>query len=536
MSNKALLIRYSSKNEIQLSECIETLALGYLASVLRKNSFGVTILDSAYRYISEQDILDELGRDNYNIIGFTIDDPSNIDATLVLIKKLRSEGINSHITMGGHTPTFGFREILEECHDIDSIVRFEGEETILELARSIERYKDWRDIAGIAFKSNGDIVTNSIRPLITNLNSLPFPERDTLALATKNNHKRASLSSSRGCYGNCIYCSVCEFYGIPQGRKWRARSPINVVNEIESLVNKFAVNEVEFIDDNFISLRQNGKNRAIEIAEEIIKRHIKVMLALYCRADEVNKDVFQRLAEAGLREVLIGIESGVDTILRRIKKGITARQNQKALEILKDLGIYPVIGFIMFDPYTTLEELYENLMFLKSTGLNFLRVSLNLMQPYKGTPINGRLLKEGNLYGDYKEFRYRFYDSRVALVYDILSKTMEGILTLSLKIREVERSLIRQRFPFGSSRNHENYSRQELSIEKSISGIIKKFFDIFEEVLNFIKRSRIERAENLNSFITQIENEVKKFQKESMVLLNLSDLLIKNIREDVKND
>ena len=244
-----LLVRYSGKGEIRLSECVECLALGYLAAVLRTNGFNAQILDGSLINLDIEETVNEIVKEYYGVIGFTIDDPTKINNTFEIVRKLRAEGVNAHITIGGHTPTFAFKNILHECDDLDSIVRFEGENTLLELVKAIDTKKEWREIEGLAFRANGRICTTAIRPLIEELDSLPFPERDTLA--TLHNPKRASVSSSRGCYGNCVYCSICSFYELPKGKKWRARSPDNVIEEIETLVDKQRVSEIEFVTSAF---------------------------------------------------------------------------------------------------------------------------------------------------------------------------------------------------------------------------------------------------------------------------------------------
>lgn len=518
-----LLVRYSGKSEIRLSECVESLGLGYLAAVLRMHDFNVRILDGTLMNLDIDEVIDEIMKDHYNIIGFTIDDPTKIDNTFAVIKKLREEGVKAHITMGGHTPTFAYKEILKECGGLDSIVRFEGEDTILELAKTIDMKKEWREIKGIAFKKDGHVHATAVRPLIENLDLLPFPERDILS--SLETPKRASLSSSRGCYGNCVYCSVAKFYGTPQGKKWRARSPDNVIEEIKMLIDKWGISEIEFVDDNFIGTTEMGKKRAIKIAEKIKTLNKPIMIAFYCRPNEVDRETFEQLKEAGLSEVLLGIESGNDGTLKRMQKGTTVKKNIEALNILRDLDIDTTIGFIMFDPYTTWEELQENLSFLKDTKLNFLRVSLNVMQPYPGTIINCKLQEEGRLCGTYKEFNYNFLDKRVHIVYRILSNTMDGILHLALKMREVERELRRIKF------NFTKFSislEEEKIIRRTIANIISKFADIYEEILEFA--SKLRKDEDVYTFEKEMKQEVDKFCRESNIQLNIAKLFIESVK------
>src|SRR5258708_39413899 len=96
-----------------------------------------------------------------------------------LIRRMRRAGVNCHFTMGGHFPSLSYQPTLDLLPDLDSVVRFEGEQTLLELVDLLSAGRDWRNIQGIAYKRDGEIVTTALRPLIENLDQLPYPERAT---------------------------------------------------------------------------------------------------------------------------------------------------------------------------------------------------------------------------------------------------------------------------------------------------------------------------------------------------------------------
>jgi len=139
-----------------------------------------------------------------------------------------------------------------------------------------------------------------------------------------------------------------------------------VVDELEILARDFNVSRFDFQDDNFVGPGERGRRRAMAIAEQICRRGIDLKFRIMCSADAVTHDVVSRLMDAGLYSVFVGIESGSQTRLTAYRKG-TVEQNIRALDVLDRLGILAKseIGFIMFDPSGSLEEIEENLAFLR---------------------------------------------------------------------------------------------------------------------------------------------------------------------------
>jgi radical SAM superfamily enzyme YgiQ (UPF0313 family) len=152
----------------------------------------------------------------------------------------------------------------------------------------------------------------------------------------------------------------------------------------------------------------------------MISRGLKINFSIQCRADDVEEDLFSYLKEAGLRRVFIGIESGVQEVLDRLKKGVTIAENLEALGILKRLGLNMAIGFIMFDPDTKLEDIMDNIAFLKEAGVFRSKQAtvdlLNHLQIFAGTPIEETLLKQGRLRGTYLHYEYDMVDPVAAMV------------------------------------------------------------------------------------------------------------------------
>lgn len=166
--------------------------------------------------------------------------------------KVRAAGVKAHISVGGIYPTFAYDVILDRCSSIDSVVLGEGEETFLNLAEKIVNGESWEETTGIAYRKEGTVKKNDYRPLIKDLDSIPFPTQDPKVLKQL---KYASMITSRGCYGRCTFCGVVPFFST-FGPKYRIRSSKNVLAEIEYLYNNFGVRNYMYHDAIFLGSRR----------------------------------------------------------------------------------------------------------------------------------------------------------------------------------------------------------------------------------------------------------------------------------------
>lgn len=421
---------YYYKTKVLTSSVKEYAGIAYLAAVLRKQGHNVEILDADLcGYDVEQTVKAVLER-SAGLIGFTVLQVA-AHAALEIVKELREAGLNSHITLGGHFPTFALREIYNECKQIDSIVLGEGEHTLLELAEALSEGRDWKHIAGLAYREDDRVIINPPRRLIADLDALPFQARDTLSEVMQRGGF-ASVITSRGCYGNCSFCSVNAFYSKAAGSKWRSRSPEHVGEELEWLVDKWGVEVFVFNDDNFIGPGKLGKERAYRIGEEILKRGLNIKFAIPASVNDVDKELFGFLKIAGLRSVFLGIESMVQEDLDLLNKHTTVEQNEEAIRVLEELGIFYQIGFIMFYPSTRLEEVKHNISYIKDKilmnnycGTQVFTGDLRILQ---GTVLeesfkNSDFVKKERFHYTYKVQDWRVEELRFLMDHLILKKT-----------------------------------------------------------------------------------------------------------------
>lgn len=178
----------------------------------------------------------------------------------------------------------------------------------------------------------------------------------------------AYLWSSRGCwYGRCTFCNVGAISG-HQESGWNARPAASVVADVVSLRAK-GVRKIHFLDSEFIGGTRESKRRAMEIADSLIDRNVGCRFIFDCRIDNVEEELFSRLKQAGLANVFIGIESGSESALRRLKKGYTVERVERGIKVLRKLGIRFKTNFILADPGSTIDEVEESLDFIKKWSL-----------------------------------------------------------------------------------------------------------------------------------------------------------------------
>jgi len=421
----------------------DNLGVRYLASFLENKGYSVDLLEPSLSHFSIEKTAKIILKEDYDLIGFTISNGGLFSNVTKVIKILRRNGFKGHITLGGHFPTFEHMEILRYNKNIDSIVRHEGEITLYEIVNNLDE-ENFKNVLGLSYRNSKQICINPPRPLIKNLDDLPFPKRDENSKHNQNNH--FTMVTSRGCYGNCSFCSIRSFYDFDK-LLWRYRSPKNVVDEIVYLVNNKNAKVISFMDDNFIGPGKFGKKRAIEIANEIINRGISLYFEISCRPNDMDEHILKVLKRAGLRHVSVGIESGNEEVLKRFNKKTTVLQNINAIKTLRKTNLSFTPYFIMFDPWTTISELKDNLRFLYNNNICTYGSIKNAITLYRGTPFYEQL--KHNISRVNWEYTYNFKNTDVADVYfmiDSLSEfnKIDSIIDILMYTQDLNKKGIRE--------------------------------------------------------------------------------------------
>jgi len=302
---------------------------------------------------------------------------STAPAAYQLADRARAAGVP--VIIGGPHVTFCARDTLNDFPELDVIVKGEGEETIVELARAAGGKQQWDAINGIAFRNGSEICQTADRDLVQDLDSLPAPARHLLALG----RYRAlgmpiSLTTSRGCPFKCIFCVGRKMVGA----RVRYRNPVEVVNELEYL-STLNFNQINIADDLFTA----DKTHCQAVCDEIIKRGLSIKWTSFARVDTVSEKLLKKMKAAGCTAVSFGIESANSDILKTIKKGITLQQVVDAVEACNRAGVIPHASFILGLPGETPDTIKETMAFgerLKATGLSY---GFHLLAPFPGTAV-----------------------------------------------------------------------------------------------------------------------------------------------------
>jgi radical SAM superfamily enzyme YgiQ (UPF0313 family) len=511
---KVLLAKCPRAYTSHFEENSESLALGYLAAALRRAGYQeVDILDASLTHLSLAEMVEAIAQVDYGLIGFTISDQTFLESTFECVERLRRRGISAHIVLGGYTPTFQYSETLEACAGIDSVVRFDGEYTLLELVKCLQEGRDWTKVPGIAYRNNGSIKVNPPPPLVRNLDELPFPSHDALPYVLKNLPETGvvSVSGSRGCYADCSFCSIRAFYDVQTGPPIRLRSVKNIVDEIEHLVNQYGLREIVMVDDVFVIPNKLGMRRIEEFGEEFDRRNLHVMLSISERVCNVNDEIFSSLRRIGVRQVLVGIEAGSDELLEYYNKETTIDQNRHAIEVLERLEIDPTVSFINFAPVTTLEQLRQNLAFLLSLRVNFLQGLLNRFQIYAGTQLGDQMLRSSKLRGKFPKYDYVSDDPRTDVAYGIVKQSLGLFLTIAFELKRVQRNLRRELFDAeAQGADLKGLRKARVQLRELQQDIMVDAAHIFESVLDFVDSDESCKEGNVQDFIAATRNNVRQ--------------------------
>ena len=405
------------------AEELENLGTRYLAAVLRQHGYTVEL--APFSTAGDMDaVVRRAQLTRPRLLGLSIIFQYRAPEFLELASELRHVLPEAHITAGGHFPTFAASDLLRDHPALDSVVCGEGEFTLLELVQRLDSPEAWHTILGLSFRRDGRVAENPPRPLIADLDSLPFPARDT----PPQHHLGIGFSpvvGSRGCYRDCAFCSIRSFYGASRGKIQRFRSVPNLVDEMEMLYHTFGVRFFIFNDDEWFPAGKTRLARVTALDGELKRRGLDVIMSIKCRADDVTEDLFRRLLDVGVVRAYVGVESGSDHSLQTLNKRTTVAQNRQALEVLHKVGMLADFGLIFFDPESTAEDIRANLNFFHDmAGEGQAPLSFGRMEVYAGTPILDRLQSEGRLTGNYLAWNYTIPDPRVEMLFRLMIATM----------------------------------------------------------------------------------------------------------------
>lgn len=370
------------------------LGILYIMAYLKREGYDGILIDQHATKIPTTQVLERLKKIDPDVIGFNTLTDINMGMRATFIAKIiKNWNPNVKIVFGNCHATFNHNRILKKYPFVDICVRGEGEITFYELIRALEKNRDLKNVLGITYRDNGKIHVNSGRPLIKNLDELPFPYRDACRdIKYRQNYggfnadygRFTTIQSSRGCTFNCTFCCQSKL----SNRRWRSRSISHVLDELE-LLNSEGYTSLYWVDDNFT----NNSRRAVKLFREIQKNKLDFIWVCDQRVDLVSNLLLHEMRKAGCRTIAFGIESANQRILNFFNKRITPEIAIDATKKARKIGIDFILGtFIIGAPTETLEEIKTTLLFAQKLEIDF--PQFHIFGAIPGTEIWDNLVRE----------------------------------------------------------------------------------------------------------------------------------------------
>jgi anaerobic magnesium-protoporphyrin IX monomethyl ester cyclase len=373
---------------------------------LEKNNHKVELLDTNVKGIDSNNLSSEIKGYSPDVIGFSTTSLTIME-TFKEAEVARQVYPGVPIIVGGPHATVWPEHVLSSPH-IDFVVRGEGELTCLELVEQLEKETGYEKVLGISYKKEGKIINNPSRPLISNLDTLPFPAyhllKDINSYWAPRARKKPLLGciTSRGCTHACNFCTVWSSSG--KAASWRGFSPEYVIALFEYLIDKLHVRDLLIQDDSFTA----DMKRAEQICDGLIARGLneKIIWQAFngVRADRVSKSLLTKMKRAGCYHVAFGIESGNQHILNIAGKGESVEDIRKAVVWSKKVGLETSASFILGLSGDNEQTMRDTINFAKSLPLD--QASFNIMIPLVGSDFYKIVEKKGVFFVNPTDTRY----------------------------------------------------------------------------------------------------------------------------------
>lgn len=397
---KVLLVSpYRGRTYESVGIRVPPLGLLYVAGALRHAGHDV-MLDLS----EDAEAQERLDFSDADVVGIT-STTSQFKKALRLAEAAHEQG--KLVIMGGPHPTSSPHETLESGY-VDYVVRSEGEATAVELLSGIEQANGNfvpSKVLGISWldKETGTVVNNPARPFIWDLDSLPYPARDLGGDVFHyrnqgiDGHVSPTMITTRGCPYGCSFCDV----HVLAGKKWRARSPKSVADEIEYLVTEYGAEDIRIMDD----IINHDNEELHKLLDAIVERNFNITFWVMGRADMLLKDpsTAHKMAKAGVRTMFIGIETPSKRLLKTYHKGgkASADTSAAAVDLLKQHDIETFGGFIIGEPSESEKEISETIDYAKF--INPATAQFSILTPYPGTEVWNQL-KDQLIIRDWDKF------------------------------------------------------------------------------------------------------------------------------------
>ncbi len=403
--------------------------LAYAAALLKRDGFDVVLIDAIAEGLSEREFLGRVAAVRPDVVLYEVSTASiaaDLNIAAATKEALRTPGVDVRIVFAGAHKGMYETAFLEAHEDVDFVLVGEYELTLLALARSIREDGDLANVTGLIFRNgDGKVIRNPARPLEMELDKFPWPAREYLPMDryvdTPGGIPTPSLQlwASRGCPFNCIFCAWPQIiYG---GSTYRARSPKDVVDELEYCIKEYGYKSYYFDDDTF----NIGKPRIMALAGEIRNRKICLPWAVMARADTMDGEMLLAMKEAGLCAVKYGVESGSQKLVGAACKGLDLEKVRSTVRFTRELGIKYHLTFMFGLPGETWETVEETVGFALEMDPDTIQFSI--ATPFPGSRFYEMMEEKGFLLSrDFRE--YDGYNRAVIRTESLTASDLEDAL------------------------------------------------------------------------------------------------------------
>jgi len=369
------------------------LGLMYLASYLeQKSDHSVKILDCQIENLNYNQLKEIIKQDKPDVVGITAMTFTLLDV-IGVVKLIKNIDPEIKIVLGGPHAHIYPKETIS-IKGVDFCILGEGEKPFKDLLDNLENKKNPYHAKGVVFKDGSKIINTDPGTPIQELDSLPFPARRLTPfkkyksiLATR--FPVTTMFTSRGCPYNCLFCDRPHL-----GKSFRARSPKNVVDEMEEC-QKMGIKEIFIYDDTF----GVDKQRVLDICDEIIKRNLDITWDIRTRVNTVDENILMSLKRAGCQRIHYGVEAGTQKILNVLRKGITLEMAEKAFRLSRKVGIQTLGYFMIGSPTETKKDISQTIKFMKKLNPDYAHITITT--PYPATDLYRMGLEQKVLPYDY---------------------------------------------------------------------------------------------------------------------------------------
>jgi len=365
------------------------LELAYIASYLKSKGHTVSLVDAHALGLDLHHIEGIVKEFNPDLVGTTSNSPifsfiySVYSRALEMMRIVKQVAPQAKTFLSGYHPTMSPKEALnEDC--IDYAIIGDGEIPVANLCEALKNGVELKNVEGIGFKEGDEIVINKRGPHVKDLDIFPMPAYDLLPMEkyrfasnSPRPMKGVSLRASRGCSFDCFFCPSPGF----AGRALSTHSPEYVVNTMNHLHDRYGFDQFQMHDDNF------GVNKQwlLRFCALLKENKIKFSWDCYERFDLLREDVLIAMKEAGCRMISLGVESGTEEILLKVK-GLTKKKVEDGMKLLRDLGFKVRLFFMIGQPSKTTEDVKRTIQYAIKLNPDVFLATISI--PYPGSDFH----------------------------------------------------------------------------------------------------------------------------------------------------